>query len=194
MNSRRARCSPRCGARLGCASSESTRATCWLRPGQAWPFRRARRHLRKPGEPVAALRRAARGDTLSAGRHLSRSRHHHRGLAAPASGRAAIHRHGIYRVAALGAQFALLEGVGKAFGAGCVRTGLRVCPGGWRGFRHVEHWYFKGINGAVMGGPGGRAAVRRRFDCHGGAAAGAPSRVRVGTGSAAESRWPIFRR
>ena len=36
-----------------------------------------------------------------------------------------------------------------------LRSGLRVCPGGWRGFRHVEHWYFKGINGAVMGGPAG---------------------------------------
>jgi hypothetical protein len=36
-----------------------------------------------------------------------------------------------------------------------LRSGLRVCPQGWRGFRHVEHWYFKGINGAVMGGPAG---------------------------------------
>jgi hypothetical protein len=36
-----------------------------------------------------------------------------------------------------------------------LRSGLRLCPGGWRGFRHVEHWYFKGINGAVMGGPAG---------------------------------------
>src|SRR5260370_1344721 len=34
-------------------------------------------------------------------------------------------------------------------------SGLGLCPGGWRGFRHVEAWYFKGINGAVMGGPAG---------------------------------------
>ncbi len=36
-----------------------------------------------------------------------------------------------------------------------LRSGLRLCPGGWRGFRHVEAWYFKGINGAVLGGPAG---------------------------------------
>src|SRR5580692_8656890 len=36
-----------------------------------------------------------------------------------------------------------------------LRSGLRLCPGGWRGFRHVEPWYFKGINGAVLGGPAG---------------------------------------
>jgi hypothetical protein len=36
-----------------------------------------------------------------------------------------------------------------------LRSALRLCPGGWRAFRHVEHWYFKGINGAVMGGPAG---------------------------------------
>jgi hypothetical protein len=36
-----------------------------------------------------------------------------------------------------------------------LRSSLRLCPGGWRGFRHVESWYFKGINGAVLGGPAG---------------------------------------
>ena len=36
-----------------------------------------------------------------------------------------------------------------------LRSSLRLCPGGWRGFRHVEHLYFKGINGAVLGGPAG---------------------------------------
>jgi hypothetical protein len=36
-----------------------------------------------------------------------------------------------------------------------LRSGLRLCPGGWRGFRHVEHFYFKGINNAVLGGPAG---------------------------------------
>ena len=36
-----------------------------------------------------------------------------------------------------------------------LRSSLRLCPGGWRGFRHVEHFYFKGINGAVLGGPAG---------------------------------------
>src|ERR1700722_3033547 len=36
-----------------------------------------------------------------------------------------------------------------------LRSGLRLCPGGWRGFRRVESWYFKGINGAVLGGPAG---------------------------------------
>ena len=36
-----------------------------------------------------------------------------------------------------------------------LRSCLRLCPGGWRGFRHVESWYFKGINGAVLGGPAG---------------------------------------
>jgi Glycosyltransferase sugar-binding region containing DXD motif len=32
-----------------------------------------------------------------------------------------------------------------------LRKALRLVPGGWRGFRHVEHWYFKGVNNAVMG-------------------------------------------
>jgi hypothetical protein len=36
-----------------------------------------------------------------------------------------------------------------------LRSSLRLCPGGWRGFRHVEHLYFKGINGAVLGGRAG---------------------------------------
>jgi hypothetical protein len=36
-----------------------------------------------------------------------------------------------------------------------LRSGLRLCPGGWRGFRHVEHWYFKGVNNAVMGAQAG---------------------------------------
>jgi hypothetical protein len=36
-----------------------------------------------------------------------------------------------------------------------LRSALRLCPGGWRGFQHVESWYFKGINGAVLGGPAG---------------------------------------
>jgi hypothetical protein len=45
------------------------------------------------------------------------------------SGRAAIRRHGIYRLAALGAQFALLDGLGEAFGAGC--AALRLAPVSW---------------------------------------------------------------
>jgi hypothetical protein len=36
-----------------------------------------------------------------------------------------------------------------------LRSFLRLCPAGWRGFRHVEAWYFKGVNGAVLGGPAG---------------------------------------
>jgi hypothetical protein len=36
-----------------------------------------------------------------------------------------------------------------------LRSGLRLCPGGWRGFRHVGHWYFKGVNNAVMGAQAG---------------------------------------
>jgi hypothetical protein len=32
-----------------------------------------------------------------------------------------------------------------------LRKILRLTPGGWRGFRYVEHWYFKGVNNAVMG-------------------------------------------
>jgi hypothetical protein len=36
-----------------------------------------------------------------------------------------------------------------------LRSGLRLSPGGWRAFRHVESWYFRGINGAVLGGPAG---------------------------------------
>jgi len=36
-----------------------------------------------------------------------------------------------------------------------LRSGLRLCPGGWRGFRHVEHWYFKGVNNAVLGAQAG---------------------------------------
>ena len=36
-----------------------------------------------------------------------------------------------------------------------LRSGLRLCPGGWRGFRHVEHWYFKGVNNAAMGAQAG---------------------------------------
>ena len=36
-----------------------------------------------------------------------------------------------------------------------LRSGLRLCPGGWRGFRQVEHWYFKGVNNAVMGAQAG---------------------------------------
>jgi len=33
-----------------------------------------------------------------------------------------------------------------------MRKVLRLIPGGWRGFRHVEQWYFKGVNNAIMGG------------------------------------------
>ena len=36
-----------------------------------------------------------------------------------------------------------------------LRSGLRLCPGGWRGFRHVEPWYFKGVNNAVLGAQAG---------------------------------------
>lgn len=36
-----------------------------------------------------------------------------------------------------------------------LRSGLRLCPGGWRGFRHVERWYFKGVNNAVLGAQAG---------------------------------------
>lgn len=32
-----------------------------------------------------------------------------------------------------------------------LRKGLRLAPGGWRWFRTVERWYFKGINNAIMG-------------------------------------------
>ena len=32
-----------------------------------------------------------------------------------------------------------------------LRKGLRLLPGGWRWFRAVEGWYFKGVNNAVMG-------------------------------------------
>ncbi len=32
-----------------------------------------------------------------------------------------------------------------------LRKALRVLPGGWRGFRLVEGWYFPGVNNAVMG-------------------------------------------
>jgi Glycosyltransferase sugar-binding region containing DXD motif len=32
-----------------------------------------------------------------------------------------------------------------------LRKTLRLTPGGWRGFRHVEGWYFKGVNNAIMG-------------------------------------------
>ena len=32
-----------------------------------------------------------------------------------------------------------------------LRKALRVLPSGWRGFRHVERWYFPGVNNAVMG-------------------------------------------
>ncbi len=32
-----------------------------------------------------------------------------------------------------------------------LRKMLRLAPGGWRWFRHVEGWYFKGVNNAVMG-------------------------------------------
>jgi hypothetical protein len=48
-----------------------------------------------------------------------------------------------------------LKVLAKHLALDVLRSGLRVCPGGWRGYRHVEHWYFKGINGAVMGGPAG---------------------------------------
>src|SRR5580698_1399611 len=36
-----------------------------------------------------------------------------------------------------------------------LRSGLRLCPGGWRAFRRVGHWYFKGVNNAVMGAQAG---------------------------------------
>lgn len=32
-----------------------------------------------------------------------------------------------------------------------MRKCLRLAPGGWRAFRRVEGWYFKGVNNAVMG-------------------------------------------
>ena len=32
-----------------------------------------------------------------------------------------------------------------------LRKVLRLAPGGWRGFRWVEGWYFKGVNNAIMG-------------------------------------------
>jgi hypothetical protein len=32
-----------------------------------------------------------------------------------------------------------------------LRKGLRLTPGGWRLFRLVEGWYFKGVNNAIMG-------------------------------------------
>jgi len=34
-----------------------------------------------------------------------------------------------------------------------VRKALRRTPAGWRWFRHVERWYFCGVNNAVMGAP-----------------------------------------
>ncbi len=36
-----------------------------------------------------------------------------------------------------------------------LRSGLRLWPGGWRGFRHVEPWYFKGVANGVMGSQAG---------------------------------------
>jgi hypothetical protein len=38
-----------------------------------------------------------------------------------------------------------------------VRKALRLLPNGWRAFRHVEHWYFKGVNNAIMGAAPGAA-------------------------------------
>ncbi len=29
---------------------------------------------------------------------------------------------------------------------------MRLLPEGWRFYRHIEGWYFRGINGAIMGG------------------------------------------
>lgn len=43
----------------------------------------------------------------------------------------------------------------RALGLDVLRKGLRVLPGGWRGFRLVENWYFRGINNAVLGGVAG---------------------------------------
>lgn len=36
-----------------------------------------------------------------------------------------------------------------------LRKGLRLMPGGWRAFRHVESWYFPGVNNAIMGAEAG---------------------------------------
>jgi hypothetical protein len=38
-----------------------------------------------------------------------------------------------------------------------LRKILRLTPGGWRGFRAVEGWYFKGVNNAIMGAEPGAA-------------------------------------
>lgn len=38
-----------------------------------------------------------------------------------------------------------------------LRSALRLAPGGWRAFRHVQDWYFPGVNNAVMGAEPGTA-------------------------------------
>jgi hypothetical protein len=38
-----------------------------------------------------------------------------------------------------------------------LRKLARLMPGGWRGFRLIEGWYFKGVNNAVMGAEPGAA-------------------------------------
>ena len=40
---------------------------------------------------------------------------------------------------------------GRHLALDLLRKALRLAPGGWRGFRRVEHWYFPGVNNAVMG-------------------------------------------
>ncbi len=39
----------------------------------------------------------------------------------------------------------------RHLGLDVLRKVLRLVPGGWRGFRRVEGWYFKGVNNAIMG-------------------------------------------
>ena len=39
------------------------------------------------------------------------------------------------------------------------RKTLRVTPGGWRTFRHIERFYFRGLNGAAMGSAPGAPFV-----------------------------------
>jgi hypothetical protein len=39
----------------------------------------------------------------------------------------------------------------RHLGLDVLRKALRLAPGGWRGFRWIESWYFKGVNNAIMG-------------------------------------------
>lgn len=39
----------------------------------------------------------------------------------------------------------------KSGGLSVLRNALRIAPPGYRWFRHVEDWYYEGVNGAVLG-------------------------------------------